>query len=381
MLVDPGILCSRPDERKTVLDAMLNRLAGYREKPDVLVSVDTDAICMTSLMAQRLRIPMTYLRPQPKLHGTQKQLEGSLRPGDRAVLVSSNLMSEQSVRDSRAIVERYGGSPLDVLSISPGKLETGESPLGKRDVSPSSPNESTSLTQSQYAGGRGSAEPNKKRVAEVLLEIGAVTVNRTRPYRFVSGLLSPIYTDNRLLMSYPAAWNVVVEGFLDVVNRVVGRETIDFLAGTATSGIPHASLIADEFNLPLAYVAFDNDTEPDHGRMVGQVNEGDRAVLIEDHVTTGKSVLSAAKELRRHGARVEWCLAIFTYDEPKTHRVFKEHEIRFATLCDLPTLLDVAIDNKLIGSGERDAVLDWVRDPEEWTAKEEAGPSRPRSNV
>src|SRR5205823_2339212 len=93
-----------------------------------------------------------------------------------------------------------------------------------------------------------------RRVAEALLAIGAVSINRAQPFRYTSGLLSPIYTDNRLLISHPAEWEVILDGFLELIEGALGRNEIDALSGAATAGIPHAARLSGRLGLPLVYV-------------------------------------------------------------------------------------------------------------------------------
>jgi orotate phosphoribosyltransferase len=178
-------------------------------------------------------------------------------------------------------------------------------------------------------------------------------------------LLSPIYTDNRLLISHPGAWRVVVDGLVDILSNQVGLSSLDVLAGTATSGIPHAALLADRLSLPLVYV---DGSNTDWSSVKGEPRTGTRIVIVEDHVTTGSSVLESVALLRDRGARVDWCLAIFTYNMQRARERFEAMNLRLASLCDLNTLLDTAVEDGTIAASARSIVLDWVRDPQAWSA-------------
>src|SRR5207244_11048809 len=130
----------------------------------------------------------------------------------------------------------------------------------------------------------------------------------------------------------------------------------DAIDGVATSGIPHASVLAHRLNKPLVYVS--------DGRIVGEVSDGADVVIIEDLVTTGKSVLEAAAALRQHGFRTARCVAIFTYGREQP--ALDAAGIAFDPLCDLETLLQAGVEHDYFGEAERQAVLDWRRDPQDW---------------
>jgi orotate phosphoribosyltransferase len=205
-----------------------------------------------------------------------------------------------------------------------------------------------------------------ERVAETLLDIGAVSINHEQPYTYVSGLRSPIYTDNRLLISHPAAWRTVMDGFKATLQAAIGVPSVDVLAGTATSGIPHATLLADALGLPLTYVDFG---EVESGAIFGSVPPGARNVMIEDLVTTGGSVIQSATALRAHGARVPWCLAIFTYDPIQARSRLQKEGLDFHCLTSLPTLLQVGVQSGRLTQQAADQVVEWVRDPQAWSAR------------
>jgi orotate phosphoribosyltransferase len=204
-----------------------------------------------------------------------------------------------------------------------------------------------------------------------LLEIKAVSINAEEPFKYTSGLLSPIYTDNRLLISYPEKWHFIIDSFINVILNIVGLENIDVVAGTATSGIPHAALISDKLALPLVYVKI-GENGNGHGTIEGRMGNESRAVMVEDHITTGKSVISAVETLRAAGARVDWCTAIFTYGSQVSKDKFKEAKLDLITLCDLATLLKVAVDLKHITEKDRDTVLEWLDNPESWSNKRQS---------
>ncbi len=268
-----------------------------------------------------------------------------------------------------AFLEKEGipyGALTDLQTLLESALRRGRISLEQRRAIDEWTKDVEGWNQKHQTDIQSSLEANARRVAEILLEINAVSIRAEQPFRYASGILSPIYTDNRLLISHPEKWKLIIDSFVDVVKNVIGPGNFDLLAGTATSGIPHAALIADRLDVPLVYVDFERDKE--RGQVEGKLAQGNRAVIIEDHVTTGKSVLSSVSALRRAGAVVPWCVSIFTYLNEDAQRTFMNEDITFRPLCSLHTLLDVARDMKQIGEKEIQAVLSWVSDPANWKA-------------
>ena len=331
-----------PNRRRALVAAAAAELGAA---PGTLVSAGPEALVLTSMLAGELRLPMAYLRPKPKNHGRQQRVEGELR-GSVTLIAGDG--DPEAMADYTALVTERGASVGRVVPLpSQPKTRGGDGsgqpempPLRRRLPRPPSP-----------ANGRGAAA-----VARGLLDIGAVVI-REEPFRYASGLLSPIYTDCRLLISHPAEWQAVLAG----LSASLAKATFDLVDGVATSGIPHASVLAYRLDVPLAYV--------EGGVVRGQPAAGSRAVVVEDLVTTGKSVLEATGTLRAAGVRAERCCAIFTYD--RLQPSLDEAGIAFEPLSDLSTLLDVGIAAGCFGPRERDAVLEWRRDPQGWTASHE----------
>ena len=116
-------------------------------------------------------------------------------------------------------------------------------------------------------------------------------------------------------------------------------------------------------------VRFERNEEGEHSRIEGKVKRGDRVVMIEDHITTGKSVLSSIRVLRQLGAIVEWCIAIFTYDMAKSKAMFAKENINLVTLCDLSVLMDIAIKLKYIKPADKEVIGEWVKNPKSWVRR------------
>lgn len=204
-------------------------------------------------------------------------------------------------------------------------------------------------------------------VAKILLKVKAITLNPEKPYRFVSGVLSPIYCDNRLLMSYPQEREKITDFFIEIIERK--NLKFDVLAGTATSGICWAAWVAGKMKKPMIYV---RPSKKDHGkgnRIEGKLERGQKVLVIEDLVSTGGSSISAVEGVGEQGGIVDDCLAIFTYEMDKAKKGFKESGCNLITLTKFSTLIDVAVREGYIKPSDREKVLEWNRDPENWGKK------------
>ena len=201
-------------------------------------------------------------------------------------------------------------------------------------------------------------------IAKLLLEIKAVTLNFREPYRYTSGILSPIYCDNRLIISYPDKREVIINAFLSLIQD--NKLKFDIVAGVATAGIPHAAWIADRLKKPMVYI---RSAAKEHGKqnqIEGHLIKGQRALLVEDLISTGKSSIQAGLILRDAGANVHHCIAIFNYALTQTKQRFEEVGIKVYSLSNFTTLIDVAEAQHDISSVEKSQALKWNKDPSSW---------------
>ena len=388
------VLLSHTKERNAIIDTMIGQISDLREKIDIVASTGTSSIFLASLLAERLELPMVYVRSGRKAHGKRKEIEGVFRENDRVLLVSDIISTERDIPNSVEVIRKNGGIVVHCIAVFNNNMGTIDAFLEKEGIRYSVLSDLKTLLEIASKKRRISSEEkvaiedwakdperwnekrltgieemlgkSKRRIAQILLEIGAVTINTEQPFKYTSGLLSPIYTDNRLLISYPDKWRYIIDSFVDTIVNIIGLKNFDIIAGTATSGIPQATLIGDRLGSPMVYVKFERDDKGEHTKIAGKMKKGDRVIMIEDHVTTGKSVLSAAKILRDAGAKVDWCVAIFTYDITKSRSTFAQEEMDLITLCDLPTLMDVAIQRKFIKPEDQKVVFDWLENPEYW---------------
>ena len=150
-----------------------------------------------------------------------------------------------------------------------------------------------------------------EKVAKILLELKAITLNLKKPFRYASGVLSPVYTDCRVLMAYPDKRREIRDLYIDAIEK--SGIQFDVVAGTATAGIPHAAWIADELNLPMVYV---RGKSKDHGKenlMEGIIKLGQKAIVIEDLVSTGESAINSVDAVRSAGGQISHVFSIITY--------------------------------------------------------------------
>jgi orotate phosphoribosyltransferase len=201
-------------------------------------------------------------------------------------------------------------------------------------------------------------------IANILLEIGAVTLNTKEPYRYTSGILSPIYCDNRLLISYPEKRKHIIQGFVDVIDE--NNLDYDIIAGTATAGIPHAAWVSERLNAPMIYIRSKAKEHGKKSRIEGVLEENAHTIIIEDLISTGGSSVSAGEAVREEGGVVSHCVAIFTYQMKKAEERFAESKIQLYTLTNFSTLVEVASANGYIAPEDKEKVLAWNKDPEGW---------------
>lgn len=202
-------------------------------------------------------------------------------------------------------------------------------------------------------------------VARRLLEIKAVKLSPHEPFTWASGILSPIYCDNRVALSHPA-----VRTFLkDCLAEQTGAfGVVDVIAGVATAGIAHGALLADKLEKPFVYV---RASAKDHGRrnlIEGELQAGQRVLLIEDLISTGGSCLNAAEALRDAGCHVAGVLAIFQYGFARAHAAFAARNLEFQTLTDYDNLVKEAIASGYIRPGDLDILRKWRENPDGWGA-------------
>ena len=208
-------------------------------------------------------------------------------------------------------------------------------------------------------------------IARHLLSIGAVFLRPDEPFVWASGIKSPIYCDNRLILTAPEARNEVEQAIADTVRREYPE--VQVLMGTATAGIAHAAIAAHLLGLPMGYV---RSGSKDHGRknqIEGKLTPGERVVVIEDLISTGGSVLDTVAALRAAGAEVLGVISIFTYGMAKGRQRLAEAGVKCVSLTDLDTIAQVGVQQGYITQGDVARLLAFRDDPsdENWIRKGE----------
>lgn len=205
----------------------------------------------------------------------------------------------------------------------------------------------------------------QKEIARALLEIGAVGFKPKEPLTFKSGIISPVYVDNRIFPYYPEKFRLVIEGFEDMVKKE--RLNFDLIAGIATGGIPHSAVLGYRLQKPSVYIRKESK---DHGkgkRIEGGEVKGKKVLLIEDLVTTGGSSLSGVKALQGEGAVVEDCLVIVSYGFQEARENFEKEKVNLYALTSFSIILEEAVASEKLTKEESRIVKDWLSDPHGWT--------------
>jgi orotate phosphoribosyltransferase len=200
--------------------------------------------------------------------------------------------------------------------------------------------------------------------AELLLQINAIKLNPKNPFTWASGWNSPIYCDNRLILSFPAIRNYVRDEFSKNIEKQFGKP--DVIAGVATGAIGIGILVAESLGLPFVYV---RPEAKKHGRMnqvEGFLQRGQNVIVVEDLISTGNSSLLAVEALREAGANIKGMAAIFTYGFDVAQENFAAANIDLYTLSNYQNLLNLAVAKKYITEQEEEVLREWNRNPSTW---------------
>lgn len=207
-------------------------------------------------------------------------------------------------------------------------------------------------------------ESVERSVAKSLLDIKAVLLNPEKPFVWASGWHSPIYCDNRKILSYPEFREQVCRWMADIIIRKYPN--VQVIAGVATGAIAHGALIAHFLKKPFIYV---RPKPKDHGtgsQIEGILKEGDKVVVVEDLISTGTSSLAAATALTKAGADVMGMVAIFSYNFNVSRRAFENANIELDTLTNYDALIEVASETGYIKESEIGLLKEWRFSPSTW---------------
>ncbi len=205
---------------------------------------------------------------------------------------------------------------------------------------------------------------NRKAIAEKLLQINAVQLNTSEPFTWASGWKSPIYCDNRKVLSYPYIRDYIKSEMCDVLFQQFPDASL--LAGVATAGIAWGAMAADQLKLPFVYV---RPKPKEHGlenQIEGYYQSGQKTIIIEDLVSTAKSSMQVVEVLRNSGLEVIGMVSIFTYGFEVAIQALIQEGITFTSLTDYDHLIQLAIEKEIISASQASILLKWRENPSEW---------------
>jgi orotate phosphoribosyltransferase len=201
-------------------------------------------------------------------------------------------------------------------------------------------------------------------IVSKLVEINAINLNPANPFTWASGWLSPIYCDNRRVLSYPDARQLVCNGFVDAIKRLYPN--VEVIAGVATGAIAHGVLVAQALNLPFVYIRSEAKKHGLENLIEGVIEPNQKVVVIEDLVSTGLSSLKAVEALQKVNANVLGMLAIFTYGFDLAQQNFERYNVQLHTLANYHDLINFALSINKIDASQLDVLKSWRENPAEW---------------
>ena len=203
-----------------------------------------------------------------------------------------------------------------------------------------------------------------EKTAELLLQINAIKLNPRNPFTWASGWQSPIYCDNRLILSFPVIRNYIREEFSKNIEKQFGKP--DVIAGVATGAIGIGILVAEYLGLPFVYVRPEPKKHGKQNQVEGFLQKGQNVIVVEDLISTGNSSLMAVEALRAAGANVKGMVAIFTYGFAIAEENFKKANVELYTLGNYEHLLKLAVNKQYINEEEMKTLQEWRVSPETW---------------
>jgi orotate phosphoribosyltransferase len=205
-----------------------------------------------------------------------------------------------------------------------------------------------------------------KKTAEVLLQINAIKLQPEDPFTWASGWKSPIYCDNRIVLSFPLIRNYIRETLAKYIEIHYGKP--DVIAGVATGAIGIGALVAEYLNLPFVYVRPEAKKHGRQNQIEGYLEQGQNVVVVEDLISTGNSSLNAVKALQDAEVNVKGMVAIFSYGFKIAEKNFEKANVQLHTLSNYDNLLEQALDTNYISQKQRSILADWNANPSEWNA-------------
>ena len=364
--LDSSVLTEDFKARTLLKDALIELMYDNGLSPDVLVGMDNAGIVFTSLISSALGIPMAYVRAAAKDHGKKNRIEGLIQPDDRAVVFVDAVYTDKEVDKILEALAGTGCTVEGILTIFSCVENDLVIPLVTYDSLLRRAVKKKYVSQ-LFVNFMEECEPEKdldsimaESAAEILLDIKAVALSPDKPFTFASGIISPIYCDNRLLISHYDQWMTIINYMMNIIDDKIGAENFDIVCGTATAGIPHGTILADILKKPFIWVK-DTVSHP--------IPEGSRVLIIEDLISTGKSSAAAVDAVRHAGGVVSDVISIFTYGMRKADNIFADKECMTYSVSNFDALIEVASAKKYIKKKDIDKICKWIDNPEEWGKK------------
>jgi len=214
---------------------------------------------------------------------------------------------------------------------------------------------------------KSTSTDQSKKIARILFDIGAVTFSRKRPFRFDSGILSPVYIDNRYLISYPKERKIVLKALLALIKSKV--KPFDVVAGVATAGIPHAAWIAQELNLPMVFV---RSNPKDHGKgnqVEGKLKRAQRVLVVEDLISTAGSSVRVIEAIRSRGGIVTDGVAIYSHNLESSKQNLQKAKVNMHYLTDTQAAAKLAKEKGFLTQEQVATIIEWSKNPQTWGKK------------
>ena len=203
-----------------------------------------------------------------------------------------------------------------------------------------------------------------KQIAKSLLQIKAIILQPNNPFVWASGWLSPIYCDNRKILSFPKERTFIRQNIANIIQKEYQNTNI--IAGVATGGIPHGVLVAEELGLPFIYVRAKAKEYGKQNKIEGYYKERDSVIMIEDLISTGKSSLDAQRSIQDSKLDVKAIISIFNYGFKEAKKNFKKENCNYISLCNYDILLEEALKTNYINKTDIPLLESWRKAPEKW---------------
>ena len=208
------------------------------------------------------------------------------------------------------------------------------------------------------------SQKTAQKTASYLLQVKAIKLNSKNPFHWASGWLSPIYCDNRLVLSHPEIRTFMGNHLAQEIKKNTSKDLV--IAGVATGAIGIGMIVAQTLNAPFIYVRPEPKKYGRKNQIEGQLDSGKNVIVIEDLVSTGKSSLKAVAAIRENGAKVTQMLALFTYGFLQAEENFLQANIELKTLCDYENLISEALHQKFVSKQEIASLQSWRENPAVW---------------